>query len=74
MLDKEYKYFNENRNRFIKKYKDKYIVIIDNKIMGAFDTMLEAITITVKNHELGTFFVKKCISEKQDIQQIRGVR
>ena len=68
MLEKEYKYFNDNRKSFIKKYKGKFIVLKDNNVLGIYDSMPEAISETTENHELGTFLVQQCVPEEQNIQ------
>ena len=68
MLEKEYKYFDQNRKEFIKKYKGKYIVLKDNDILGVYDSMPEAISETTKEHELGSFLVQQCVPEEQNVQ------
>ncbi len=59
-LEKEFKYYLEHQDEFVKKYKGKFIVIKDLKTIGVFDSELEVIEKTVEKHELGTFLVQKC--------------
>jgi hypothetical protein len=59
-LEKEFKYYLEHQDDLVKKYNGKFIVIKDRKVIGAFDSELEAIEKTAEKHELGTFLVQKC--------------
>ena len=68
MLEKEYNYFNIHRDEFIEKFNGKFIVIINESVLGLYNTMQEAISETSKSHELGSFLVQECIPEEQNIQ------
>jgi predicted aspartyl protease len=59
-LKKEFQYYLENQAELVKQYNGKFIVIKDNKVIGTYDSELEAVTETSKQHELGTFLVQKC--------------
>lgn len=59
-LEKEFKYYLANEDELLRQYKGKYIVIKDTKVIGAFDSEMEAIRETSEKHELGTFLVQKC--------------
>ena len=59
-LKKEFQYYLEHQNELVKQYNGKFIVIKDNEVIGAYDSELEAVTETSKQHELGTFLVQKC--------------
>jgi len=59
-LEKEFKYYLEHQDELVKKYNGKFIVIKDLKVIGAYDSELEAIEKTSEKHELGTFLVQKC--------------
>jgi len=61
-LRKEFEYYLEHQNELVKQYKGKFIVIKNNKVIGAYDSELEAVTNTSQQHELGTFLVQKCES------------
>ncbi len=61
-LEKEFNYYLEHQNELVKEYKGKSIVIKDCKVIGSYDSELEAIEETIKEHELGTFLVQKCES------------
>ena len=59
-LEKEFKYYLEHQDELVKKYNGKFIVIKDCKVIGVFDSELEAVEKTAEKYELGTFLVQKC--------------
>lgn len=60
MLKDEFEYFLKNQKEFAKKYNGKFIVIKGLKVIGVFDSELDAVEVTSKKEELGTFLVQKC--------------
>lgn len=62
-LQKEFNYYLENHKKLIPSYIGRVIVIKDCKVIGVYDDDTEAITKTVKEHELGTFLVQKVEKE-----------
>jgi hypothetical protein len=67
MLENEYKYFEEHYEDIKKKFLDKFIVIIGEKVIGAYESQKEALAETLKTHKLGTFLVQKVTEKPQDI-------
>ncbi len=59
-LENEFKYYLENQDELVKKYNGKVVVIKNSKVIGVFDTEIEAIDKTSEKEELGTFLVQKC--------------
>ena len=59
-LKKEFEYYLQHQDELVKQYNGKYIVIKDSVIIDAYASELEAVTITLREHELGTFLVQKC--------------
>jgi len=64
MLEKEFKYYKDNQEELVKKYNGKFITIIGDKVIGIFDTELQAYTETKKNHKVGTFLIQRCLPGK----------
>ena len=60
MLKKEFKYFLEHQTEFAKKHNGKFIVIKNLKVLGVYDTEIEAVDETLKTEEMGTFLIQKC--------------
>jgi hypothetical protein len=59
-LREEFKYYLDNQEELAKLYNDKFIVIRNCQVIGVYDSELEAITETARQHELGTFLVQRC--------------
>ena len=68
-LEKEFKYYIENRDDLAKKYNDKYVVIKDRKVIGVYDSEITAIQETSKNESLGTFLVQECTLDNEYFKQ-----
>ncbi len=61
MLDKEFKYFLDHQDELVKKYKGKFIVIKDKKVIVVSDTFRDAYYHTQEQHKLGTFLIQECL-------------
>jgi hypothetical protein len=61
MLEKEFRYFPDNQSELVKSYNGKYLVIKDEKVIGAYDTRADAYFIPSQEHEVGTFLIQLCI-------------
>ena len=59
-LEEEFKYYLDHQKELVEKYNGKFVVIKNHEVIGAFDSEIEAIDKTSKEHELGTFLVQKC--------------
>ena len=60
LLEKEFKYYLDNQDELVKEYNGKFIVIHGVKLVGAYESELEAIKETSKKYKPGTFLVQKC--------------
>jgi hypothetical protein len=66
MLEKEFQYYRDHQKELVTKYRDKYIVIIEENVVGAYDSELEAYNKTKANHQVGTFLIQLC-SDDPDV-------
>ena len=69
MLDDEFNYNKTNLQDLLKTHKGKYIVIKDQKVVGEYGDEKSAYIDASNKWELGTFLIKKCIPEKEEIVQ-----
>ncbi len=69
MLDKEFKYFIDHQEELVKKYNGRFIVIVDENIIGDFSTEAEAYMETSKSHKPGTFLIQHCIPGQSAYKQ-----
>lgn len=68
-LKRELDYFKVNQNELVNKYKNKFLVIKNRKIIGVFDTEIEAYTKTQKQFKLGTFLIQQCLPGEEGYTQ-----
>ena len=59
ILEKEFKFYLDHQEELVNQYNGKIIVLKDGKVLGAYDSDLEALTVTKKDHEMGTFLIQK---------------
>ena len=59
-LQNEYGYYLAHHDELAKQNLGKFLVIKGQKVIGVFDSDLEAIRGTSATHEIGTFLVQKC--------------
>ena len=64
-LEKEYNYFLSILDVLKRDHNDKFVVIKGSAILGYHDSIDGAIKETSKNHEIGTFLVKR-IEDQND--------
>ena len=66
-LDKEFDYYQQNKDMFLSKYKGKVVVIVGNDVVGVYDSEREAVDETVKanKYRLGEFLVQYVTDEDQ---------
>ena len=59
-LTSELDYFVAHQAELVKQFAGKFVVIKDQKLIGAYDDELVAVKETSKQHAPGTFLVQKC--------------
>ena len=66
MLEIEYEFFQKNRDQYVKEHRNEWAVIQGEKLIGFFVEELDAFK-AMKDHELGTYMVKQCIPEEDEV-------
>jgi hypothetical protein len=56
----DFDFFIEKYKELYNEYGHKFLVIRNQRILGSYDTELEAITDTKKQYPLGSFIVQEC--------------
>lgn len=69
MLEKEFQYFLDHQKELVKKYDNKFIVIIGEAVVGSYETEAEAFLKSSEKYELGTFLIQQCISGEEAYSQ-----
>jgi hypothetical protein len=65
-LRDEFHYYLEHQADFVKKYDGKVIVLKNHEVLGAYESELDALVETTKEHEQGTFMVQKVSEGEED--------
>ncbi len=69
MLDKELKYYLDNKDRLIAEYNGKYIVIVGNDVVGSYNDEDAAYVESVEKYGLGNFLIQFC--DKNNESQVQ---
>lgn len=56
----DFDFFLDNYNNFYKEYGHKFIAIKNKKILGIFDSEIEAIHKISRDYPIGSFIVQEC--------------
>ena len=64
MLEKEYEYYQNNKDSLVKEHKGQFIVIKGNEVIGVYLSREEALKETAKTNKLGTFLIQE-VTEKE---------
>ena len=59
MLDVERKYFQDRQEELLKAYPGKFVVIRDQRVVGAFETLQDALSIGTREFGLSPFLVRR---------------
>lgn len=60
-LAKEFEYFKAHQQELISKYENKFIVISGQKVVGEYDSEIEAYNAAQEKFELGTFLIQHAV-------------
>lgn len=56
----DFEWFVENYEEFQKKYGNCHIVIKDKKILGVYDNISDAFSVTLQTEQIGSFIIQEC--------------
>lgn len=59
-LENEFEYYLAHQDDFVSKYPGKVIVLKNHEVLGVYDSEVQAVKETSKNHKLGTFLIQRC--------------
>ena len=65
-LQKNFKYFDDNRDALVEKYRGKYVVIHNSAVMSEHDSFAEAAVSARQKYKDGEFIVKHCIPKSEE--------
>jgi len=65
-LEKEFEWYLANQEQLVKQYNGRVIVVKDERVIGDYADVANAVEETSKIHPKGTFLVQKCTPGNQD--------
>ncbi len=72
MLEKEFKFYQDNKQDFLRKFNNRFVVIKDQKVLGDFASREEAIEATQKDHSLGSFLIQLVSADDEQVQRFHS--
>lgn len=60
MLKEEFEFYKANQEDLVSKYEGKFLVIVGEEVVGAYESELEAYQDAKKKHKPGTFLIQEC--------------
>lgn len=66
-MDKNYVFFMENIEDLYEEYGDSFLVIKDQRVVGAYLTYQIAVDEAIKIYKPGTFIVQKCAENQENL-------
>lgn len=66
--DDDYKWFKENQKELFEIYPNKFLIVSECQILGAFDTFDDAMEEALKKMKAGEFLIQQCIEDTSPIQ------
>jgi len=63
--DLDFNYFLENMNKLYRKYGNKFVVVKNQNVLGAYNDFNKALETTLKTEEMGTFLIQECFDNKE---------
>jgi len=61
----DFNYFLENMNKLYRKYGNKFVVVKNQNVLGAYNDFNKALETTLKTEEMGTFLIQECFANKE---------
>lgn len=72
MLEKEYQYYTDHKDELDSKYNNKFIIIVNNDIIGIYDNQDMALKEALTKYEAGTFLIQKCSKNEDQVMRFHS--
>lgn len=60
MLENEFNYYLDHQTELLPQYNGKYVVVVGNQVVGAYDDAEHAVHFSRKKYQPGTFLIQLC--------------
>lgn len=61
LLDRQYKFFIQNKEWLLEKYEGQWVVIHNEKVVDSFGSEKDAYVYCVQHFTIGTFFIQQVV-------------
>ena len=68
-LHDEFEYYLAHQAELAVQYQGRYVAIKDGQVLGDYDTVAEAVRVTARSHQPGTFLVQRCDADPKSTTQ-----
>jgi hypothetical protein len=68
MLEKEWEFYENNRDELVEKYCGKYVVIAGDEVVSSYDDQKAAYREAIKTLQLGSFMIHHITEEEEVVQ------
>lgn len=68
MLEKELEYFRQHKEELLKQYQGRFLVIKDNRLVGAYQNEQEAYDAGLKALGNTAFLIKRAVAEEEVVR------
>ena len=69
MLEKEFEYYLKHQAELVKKYEGRYLVIVGQKVVGDYESELEAYKSAEGQYKQGSYLIQPCLPGAQSHTQ-----
>ena len=70
---RDYDWFIANLSTLMKDYREKYLIISNEAMRGAFDTFDDALSEALTIAKPGEFLIQRCVSEEENAQVVCSI-
>lgn len=69
-MSADFEYYVKHQSELVSEYDGQYVVIADQKLLGAYKTMGEALEETLKTRRVGEFFLHQVGEGKENYSTV----
>lgn len=69
MIETLFKYYLEHQEELVSKYDGKYLIITDEGVVGAYDSLNKGYEVALKTYGKGNFMLQLCSEGEKDYSQ-----
>ena len=69
MIEALFNYYLEHQEELVKEYDGKYLIITNEGVVGAYDSLNEVYEVALKTYRKGNFMLQLCSEGEKDYSQ-----